>query len=94
MKIVIVATRTGDPDAIAPFLAEEAKKALKLVASDFIREIYSRQDGQGAILVVEASGEEEARERLQSLPLVQNGLLSIDLYPVAPYRGIVAAAEG
>ena len=93
MKIIIVATRTGDPDAIAPLLQGEAKKALKLVASDFIREIYSRKDGEGAILVVEASGAEEARERLQSLPLVQAGLLSLDVHEVGPYRGFVAAAE-
>ena len=93
MKIVIVATRTGDPDAIAPLLQGEAQKALKLVASDFIREIYSRKDGEGAILIVEASSEEEARERLQSLPLVQNGLLSLDIYEVGPYRGFVAAAN-
>ena len=93
MKIFVIATRDGDPDEIAPHLTAEAKMALQFVAADFIREIYSRADGNGAVLVVEEANLEAAQARLQTLPLVQKGLLKLDYLPVVPYRAIAAAAE-
>ena len=94
MKIFVVATRTGKPDDVAPHLAAEAKKALQFVADDFFREIYSRADGNGAIVVIEADSVEAAKQRTAELPLVAAGLLDLEFYPVGPYRGIVALAEG
>lgn len=95
MKIVVVATRRADasPDQLAPHLEAEVKTALGFMVEDFVREIYSRVDGKGAILVLEAAGEDEARSRLAELPLARAGLLDFDLYPVQVYRGIAAAAE-
>ena len=95
MKIVVVATRSDKftAEEFAPHMGPEARKALQFVAEDFFREIYSRADGKGAIIVLEAPSEEEAQARLSELPLVQAGMLDLELYPVQPYRGIVAAAE-
>lgn len=93
MKIFVVATRTGKAEDIAPHLAAEAKKALQFVADDFFREIYSRTDGNGAILVIEADSVEAAKQRCSDLPLVAAGLLDLEFYPVGPYRAIVALAE-
>lgn len=94
MKIVVIATRADRPDEeFAPHLEAEAKMALKMLADDFIREIYSRTDGQGAVLVIEAGSADEVTSRLGELPLVKAGLISFEIYPVAPYRGIVAAAN-
>jgi hypothetical protein len=93
MKIFVLATRTGDPDKIAPLLEPEAKMALQMVARDFVREIYSRQDGQGAVVVVEAESLEAAQAELGKLPLVAANLLRLDFYPVQAYRAIAAMAE-
>lgn len=93
MKIFVVATRTGDPDEIAKLLEPEAKMALGMVADDFVREIYSRKDGQGAIVVVEADGLEDAQARLGKLPLVEANLLTLEYYPVGAYRAIAAMAN-
>ena len=95
MKIIVVAHRNDKrpPEDFAPFLEPEAKKALQLMAEDFAREIYSFANGKGAIMVVEAENEEQVRARLAELPFVQNDLLSLEIYPVGPYRGIVAAAK-
>jgi len=93
MKIFVLATRTGESDEIAKLLAPEAKMALQMVAADFVREIYSRKDGQGAILVVEADSLEDAQAKLGKLPLVEADLLTLDFYPVGPYRAIAAMAE-
>ncbi|MGE0735614.1 MAG: hypothetical protein AB7G15_10900 [Alphaproteobacteria bacterium] len=96
MKIVVVATRSTKHTAeeFAPLLAPEAKMAMKLWAGDFIRELYARKDGKGAVLVCEAVSEEEARQKLGQLPLVQKGMLTMEFYPVGPYRAIVQLAEG
>jgi hypothetical protein len=93
MKIFVVATRTGDPDEIAKLLEPEAKMALGMVADDFVREIYSRKDGMGAVLCVEADSLEDAQARRGKLPLVEANLLTMEYYPVGAYRAIVAAAN-
>ena len=58
-----------------------------------MREIYSRQDGRGAILVLEADSEEAANAILAELPLAKAGMLDFDVYPVKAYRAIAAAAQ-
>ena len=93
MKVIIIATRADRPfSEFEPHMEKEAKQALTFMAEDFVREIYSRTDGKGAVMVCEGESEEAVVERLSQLPLVQAGLLSLEAYPVAPYRGIVAAA--
>lgn len=96
MKIIVVATRTekATAEAVAPLLEKEAKTALGMMADDVVREIYGRADGKGAVLVFEAADENEVRERLGQLPFAQHGFLDFDIYPLVPYRGIVAAAAG
>lgn len=94
MKIIVVATRTekATPEVMEPFLESETKKALSFVAEDFVREIYGRADGKGAVMVIEAADEGEVRRRLGELPFAQKGFLDLDVYPLVPYRGIVKAA--
>ena len=95
MKIVIVNHRSEDhgPDDFAPLLSAEAKKAFELMEDDFIRELYSRRDGMGAVLIVEAESEEDARARMAELPLVKAGLLRCEYYPVKAFRAIKTAAD-
>lgn len=94
MKVIVIATRADRPwPEFEPLMGKEAKQALTFMAEDFVREIYSRNDGKGAILVCEGESEEAVMERLAGLPLVQAGLLHLEPYGVGPYRGIVAAAQ-
>ncbi len=79
MRFIIVATRseTASADEFTPeLLKAESKTAMKLWADDFIRELYSRTDGKGAVLIVEAADEDEVKAKLGTLPLAQKGLLS------------------
>jgi len=91
MKIIVVATRKEDasPEEFAPHLAAEANHALGLYRDEVVREIYSRADGKGAILVMECADEAEAGQLLAELPLAKVGLLSFEIHGVRPYRGIV-----
>ena len=91
MKIFVVATRNEDRPAedFAPLMDPEADYALKLYKGEFVREIYSRTDGKGALVVVEAINEEKALEILSNLPLAKAGLLSFEVYGTTAYRGII-----
>ena len=91
MKIFVVATRNQDKPAedFAPLMDSEADYALKLYKEGFVREIYSRTDGKGALVVVEDSDEGAALETLSNLPLAKAGLLSFEVYGTTAYRGII-----
>ncbi len=95
MKIFVVATRNQDKPAedFAPLMDPEADYALKLYKEGFVREIYSRTDGKGALVVVEAKNEDEAANKLSNLPLAKAGLLSFDIYGTTAYRGIIRGIE-
>ena len=92
MKVVAICHRRTEyaPSEFTPHLEAESLQALRLFAADKIREIYSRSDGKGAVIVLEAKDEAEARSFLETLPLVQKGMLDFDLYGAKPYRGFVA----
>ena len=91
MKVVAIATRKQDakPEEFAPYLEPEVNAALSLYRDEFIREIYSRTDGEGAIVVFECTDVAHAQRLFAELPLVKAGLLSAEFYGVKPYRGIV-----
>ena len=91
MKIIVIATRKADaaPEDFAPHLDAEANHALGLYRDEVVREIYSRADGKGAIVVLECDDEAHAARIMNDLPLAKVGLLSFEIYGTAPYRGIV-----
>lgn len=95
MKILVIATRNPDQpaEAFAPLLGPEARTAMALVAENFIREIYSRADGNGAVIICEADDEATVADRLGELPLAKAGLLSFAIHPLLPYRAMAMAAE-
>jgi hypothetical protein len=95
MKIVIITHRSEDhgPADFEPYLLPEAKKSFEYMEDDFIRELYSRRDGKGAVVIVEAASEDEARAKCADLPLVKAGLLRCDFYPVKAFRAIKVAAD-
>ncbi len=90
MKVIVIAHRKdAGPNAFAPHLAAEATHALGLYRDEVVREIYSRRDGKGAVLVLECKDEDEALAIVSELPLAKAGLLTFDVYGTKPFRGIV-----
>ena len=92
MKYVVIVTR--DPEAPAEaftpeLLNTESDRSLTLLRDGVFREIYSRDDGKGAVLVLEAATEAEARAALDSLPMAQAGLISFAVYGTRAYRGFL-----
>lgn len=70
-----------------PHLRDEAKEGWKLYKESFIREMYFRDDKPQVVLILEAKNIEEAKEKLSTLPLVKQGLITFELIPLRPYHG-------
>lgn len=70
-----------------PYLSAEARAVWELYQSGLVRELYFRPDRHTAVLVLECPDENRARAALAGLPLVQAGLITFELIPLAPYTG-------
>jgi muconolactone delta-isomerase len=70
-----------------PHLIPEARRVWELHQAGIIRELYFRQDEHTAVLVLECASLEEAQAALDSLPLVQAGLITFELLPLRAYDG-------
>ena len=89
MKFFVIATRDIDQEVDQKLMDSEADHAALLYKNGFVREIYSRTDGKGAMLIAEAENEEEVMNQLSTLPFAKANLLTFQIYGAAPYRGLV-----
>jgi muconolactone delta-isomerase len=83
-------------EEFAPHLKAEAARAWELHQAGVIRELYFRADWPGAVLMLECASVEEAAGVLNTLPLVQAGLIAFDIIPLQAYPGFsrLFAEEG
>jgi len=72
---------------VQPLLRAEAAQVWELYQAEVLREIYFRADRPEAVLVMECENLSEAEAALNSLPLVQEGLIEFEIIPLAPYPG-------
>lgn len=89
MKILAI-EREVPGVAAASFAAharDEAERVWHLVQAGVIRETYFRQDETAAVLVLECTDTAEAESILQTLPLVQAGLITFEIIPLVAYPG-------
>jgi muconolactone delta-isomerase len=89
MKILAI-ERENPSAAAAQFRAyarAEAARAWELYQAGVIRELYFCADRPQAVLMLECAGLDEAQAALATLPLVEHGLITFDLYPLAAYPG-------
>ncbi len=89
MKIIAIEKDRQDipEEAFIPYLMAEASRVWELYQAGIFRELYFRADQPEAILVLECASVPEAEKLLNTLPLVQNGLISFEVIPLMPYPG-------
>lgn len=81
-------TEAFTPDQFAALMEPEAQAARSLYQDGFVRQIWSRGDEPGAVFVVEAADADEAKRRLNALPLYAAGMLeATSIVELKPYRG-------
>ena len=83
-------TEQFSDDDFAARVKAEVAQARVLYGEGFIRQIWHRCDIPGACLLLEAENEAQARERLNTLPLVNAGMLEVTIIPLKPYAGFCA----
>jgi hypothetical protein len=74
-------------EQFAPYLKAEAARVWELYKCGQLREMYFRQDRKEAVLVLECADLVEAQRLLETLPLVQAGLITFEVIPLIPYPG-------
>jgi len=74
-------------EAYEPHLKAEAAHVWALIQQGVIREIYFQQDRSNAVLILECTDVKQARTVLDTLPLVEQGLIAFDVIPLKPYPG-------
>jgi muconolactone delta-isomerase len=92
VQFLVLSRRRTDvfpPEAWTPELIEaEGQRVRELYTAGIIRTIWRRKDIAGAVIVMEAASEEEAREVAASLPLAKRDMLEIvTLTQLEPYPG-------
>jgi hypothetical protein len=89
MKILAIEVEIEGVKAeqFAPYLQAEAWRVWELYQGGLIREIYFRADRSEAVLILECADTNAAQQTLDSLPLVQAGLIRFDVIPLVPYPG-------
>ena len=88
MKILALEKEEPSSDGkFGPHLKAEATRIWELYQLEVIREVYFRSDNHTAVLVLECEDLYDAAECLLTLPLVEAGLITFDLIPLAPYTG-------
>jgi hypothetical protein len=83
--MVILTTKQGvDRQQIMRVMPAEIRATVKLYLDGKIRQWYSRGDGRGVILLLEAKTVDEAHAIMDTLPLSKENLMDHEYIPVGP----------
>jgi hypothetical protein len=71
-------------ERVAAIMPAEIRATVQLYLEGKIREWYAREDGKGAVFLLNASNLEEAKSIMEALPLAKENLLDHEYIPVGP----------
>jgi muconolactone delta-isomerase len=74
-----------NPTKMHDVLRAEAARVWALQKQDIIRELWFTRCDQRAVIMLECGTEAEAKEHLESLPLVRHACIEFELLPLRPY---------
>jgi hypothetical protein len=67
-----------NPNALAPYIEDEMHVVDQLEAAGVMTAVYRRAAGPGVYLLLEGSSLDAIRERVDTLPFVVEGLMTLD----------------
>ena len=79
---------------IVALMPSEIRATVKLYFDGKIRQWYSRGDGKGVVVLVDAKTEDEARTIMETLPLAKEQLMDHVYIPVGPLMPLRALMGG
>jgi hypothetical protein len=75
-------------EQVAAIMPAEIRATVQLYLEGKIREWYAREDGKGAVFLLNARNLEEAKSIMDVLPLAQENLLDHEYVPVGPLMAL------
>jgi hypothetical protein len=78
--------KTVDWEKESLILVEEAKAVYEMLLTGSLREIYFTEN-KNAVIMLECESIIEAKHLLDSLPLVQKGIIAFEIMELHPYTG-------
>ena len=76
--IVLAKGSISKPDALAPHIDDEMRVVGELKAEGVMKAVYRRAAGPGVYLILEGSSIDAVRGRVDTLPFVVEGLMTLD----------------
>jgi hypothetical protein len=72
-------------DELGPFIDDEMRVVKQLKEEGVIKAVYRRAAGPGTLLILEGQSLDALRERMNTLPFVVEGLMTLEyeeIYPI------------
>ena len=90
VMVILTAKQGVTQQQILNVMPDEIRATVKLYLDGKIRQWYSRGDGKGVILLIDAKTVDEAHAIVDSLPLSQENLMDDEYIPVGPLMPLTA----
>ena len=95
VMVILTAKQGVTRQQITAIMPSKIRETVKLYLDGKIRHWYSRGDGNGAVFLIDAKTEDEARAVMETLPLSKEHLVDhayIPVGPLMPLMGLMGAA--
>ena len=73
-------------DQVVKIMKDEVTATVKLYLDGKIRQWYSRGDGRGVVFIMACNTVEEAKTRMEALPLAKLNVMDYDYMPLRPLQ--------
>jgi len=77
-------TAKATPETIPPIMPSEARDTMRLMLAGKIDQWFAKNDGSGAVFLMNVTDPAEAHALLEKLPLGQANMMTFQLIPVGP----------
>jgi len=84
VMVILTAKQDVTRQQIMAIMPSEIRETVKLYLDGKIRQWYSRGDGKGAVFLIDAKTQDEARAVMETLPLSKEHLIDHEYIPVGP----------
>ena len=76
--IVFAIGSITSPDELGPFVDDEMRVVKQLKDDGVIKAVYRRAAGPGTLLILEGASIDAIRDRIDTLPFVSEGLMTLE----------------
>ncbi len=90
VMVILTAKQGVTREQIVTIMPAEIRATVKLYLDGKIRQWYSRGDGKGVILLIDAETADDARAVVDTMPLSKENLMDHEYIPVGPLAPLAA----